>query len=113
VRAAVDPNLPRRVAAGDELLLDIRCVGLGVPAILVVQPVLQHNLFGDDARLLQLGVDDGARLCGLRCGCCVHEHRVLVVRHREAVELQLVGELARTRADVYAQPLEEPAGSAL
>ena len=44
VRVALDAHLPGREAAGDELLLDVRQVGLRVPAVLVVEPVLEDDL---------------------------------------------------------------------
>ena len=79
VLPAVDPHLPGRVAAFYEVLLHVGCVWLGVPPVLVVEPVLEDDLLRDDVRLFELRVDDRACLRGLGSRSCVHEHRVLVV----------------------------------
>ena len=107
VGLALDAHLPGREAAGDELLLDVRQVGLRVPAVIVVQPVLEDDLASGDAGLLELGVDERASLRRFRRRRRVDEHRVGVVRHREPVELELLGELLRARRDVDAEPVEE------
>ena len=107
VRVALDAHLPGREAAGDELLLDVRQVGLRVPAVIVVEPVLEDDLAGVDAGLLELGVDERASLRRFRRRRRVDEHRVGIVRHGEPVELELLGQLLRARRDVDAEPLEK------
>ena len=110
VRGALHAHFPGGEAAGHELLLDVRLVGLRVPAVVLVEPVLEDDLCRRDARLFELRFDNRARLLGIGSRGCVDEDRVSVVRHGQAVERQLLRQLLRARADVDAQPLEEATG---
>ena len=46
MRGALHTHFPGGEAAGNELLLDVRLVGLRVPAVLLVEPVLEDDLVG-------------------------------------------------------------------
>ena len=46
VRGALHTHLPGGETSCDQLLLDVRLVGLRVPAVLLVEPMLEDDLFG-------------------------------------------------------------------
>ena len=52
------PHLPRGIAALEELLLDVRLLGLVVPALLVPEPALGHEPGRGQALVVQLALDD-------------------------------------------------------
>src|SRR5262249_23319892 len=103
---AFDADLPRRIAAAQHVLLDVRLRRLVVPAILVCQPVLGHEPGRRDSLVLKLALDDPARLFGLHPGRGVDEDRVAVVRDRKAVVAKLLRELVRVGAREV-EPAEE------
>src|SRR2546422_694834 len=104
----LDPHLPRRVTPSQELLLHVRLLGVVVPALLVAEPTLGHEAGRCQPQVGQLALDDAGRLLGLHTGSRVDEHRVAVLRPREPVLAQLVGELLRA-----ALPQPEPAEQVL
>ena len=106
-RSALDAHLPRGEAAVELLLLPRLAGRLVVPAVFLVDPVLDPARARLDAVLAELGLDDRVRLLGCRVGCGVDEDRVVVARDREPLRLQLVRELARLDAEVAGEPVEE------
>src|SRR5438874_450753 len=109
---AFDPHLPRRVAAFQQLLLGVRLRRIVVPALLVAQPTLGHEPRRREARLLQLRLDQAARLLRLHPARRVDEHRVAVARDGEPMLAQLVRELFRV-VPRQAEPVEQAAGALL
>ncbi|OLE01689.1 MAG: hypothetical protein AUG91_00650 [Actinobacteria bacterium 13_1_20CM_4_69_9] len=109
---ALDADLPGRVAAAQEILLDVARVGLVVPALLVVQPAFRDEALRRQALFLQLLLDDAARLLGLHARRRVDEDGVAVARHRKPLLAQLVGELLGV-AFRHAEPVQEAAGALL
>src|SRR5207248_9973897 len=88
---AFDVDLPRRIAALEQLLLGVGLRWVIVPALLVMQPAFGHEARRREARLLQFLLDDTARLLGLHPRRRVHEHRVAVTPDGQAMFAPLVG----------------------
>src|SRR5207302_5236144 len=112
-RGALDPDLPRRVAA-IELLLFPRLAGrLVVPPLLVLEPVLDAGRMCGAAEAAQLGLDHAVGALGLRLRRGVDEDLVAVPRDCEPALLQLARELARLLVEIGAEPVEQAAGMRL
>src|SRR5262249_19548033 len=105
---ALDPHLPRSVAAVELLLLPGLALRLVVPAVLLVEPVLDPALARLDAVRAQLRLDDRVRALGGRTRRGVDENRLVVARDRELLRLELLRELARLGVEIPRQPFEKP-----
>ena len=102
-----DAHLPRSEAAVELFLLPRLARGLGVPAVLLVDPVLDAARPRVDAVLAELGLDHRVRALGFGTGRGVDEDGVGVVGDREPVRLQFFRELARFRAEVAREAVEQ------
>ena len=97
VRSALDAHLPRGEAAVELFLLPGLAGRLVVPAVLLVEPVLDPARARLDPVLAEHGLDDRVRLLGRGAGRRVDVDRVVVARDRESLGLEVVRELARPR----------------
>src|SRR5262249_29710972 len=92
-RGTFDTHLPRRVAVLELFLLPRLTRWLVIPAVLLVEPVLDLAGARLDAAFAQLRIDDGVRLLGCGEGSGVDEDRLAVAGNGEPAVLQLLGEL--------------------
>ncbi len=100
-------DLPGRITAFEELLLDVARVGLVVPAILLAQPALEDEPCRGQVGILELLLDHPSRLLCLHSRRRVDEHRVDVLGDGEAVRPKLVRELfgvAPREVESFQQP---------
>src|SRR5437868_3441015 len=109
-RRAFDAHLPRRKAAFELFFLPRLARRLVVPPILLVEPVLDPARPCLDPALGELGLDHLVGLLRFGASVGIDEESVVVARDREAPLLQLLGQLARLRAELACQPLEQPRG---
>ncbi len=99
----VDPAL-------EQLLLDVGARRLRVPAILVVQPVLDRPDLGLEPVLAELCLDDRSGLLGLGRRLRVHEECVALAGDHQPRALELLGKLARLAAETAPEALEQAIG---
>src|SRR6476646_195399 len=109
-RSALDAHLPRGEATLELFLLPRLARRLVVPAVLLVEPMLDPARSRLHAVLAQLRLDERVSLLGRRAGGRVDVDGVVVARDREPVSLQVVSELTRLGAEVACKPVEEAGG---
>jgi hypothetical protein len=91
-----------------ELVLFPRLVRrLVVPAVVLVEPVLDLAGDGGDPVVVQERLDDGAGALGLGARAGVNEDLVPVVGDGELALLELAGELRGLAAELEAEPIEQ------
>src|SRR5207342_3731498 len=108
----LDAHLPGSETAVELLLLPRLARRLVVPAILLVEPVLDLARLRLDAVRAKLGLDHEQSLLGRRACGGVDVDGAAVARDREAVRLESLCELACLFVEVAGEPVEE-AGSVL
>src|SRR5439155_4776779 len=107
LRSALHAHLPRGEAAVELLLLPGLAGRLVVPAVLLVEPVLDPARARLDSVLAEHRLHDRVSLFGRGAGRGVDVDGVLIARDREPVSLQVACELARLGAEVAREPVEE------
>jgi hypothetical protein len=91
-----------------ELVLLPRLVGrLVVPAVLLVEPVLDLARDGGDLVVVQKRLDDGARTLRLRARAGVDEDLAPIVGDGELALFELARELCGLAAELEAEPVEQ------
>src|SRR5439155_11418638 len=101
-----DTHLPRGEAALELFLLPRLARRLVVPAILLVEPVLDPARARREALLAELDFHDVVGELRFGSARCVDEDGVAVTRDREAARCQVLGELARLGVEIPSEPLE-------
>src|SRR5579859_2014335 len=103
---ALHPHLPRGEAT-TELFRFPRLAGLVVPAVLVVEPVLDLAGARLGAVRAKLRFDDPEGLLGFCVAVRVDEDRVVAARDREPSRSEILRELARLGVELAGESLEE------
>src|SRR5215468_2376792 len=109
-RRTLDAHLPRCIAALELLLFPRLARRLIVPAVLLVEPVLDLTRPRFDAVRAKLRLHDCVRALCFGASPGVDEHCGAVARDDEPSGLELVRELPRLLVEVTAEPVEQPRG---